>query len=324
MADEPKVDTGNGEQQEGIPDYSGETLEQLEARFDAGEGMIVTRDDGPEVEVEAQPEPEPEPEAEPEVTVKADEPEAVAEEPDEVVEEEAEFDEKQSMIDELKLELERAEIERGKFEHLQSRDAGLAGHLRKEIQSLKDAVLRPQAETEVDPYAETPVVQQQAPSQPGDPALQSRLAELEASARAGAIEQEYEAFRVARGIDPEAAKELIQKMAPAIQASWKPYIDQVPDMSPSQVRKAIRYVLDGAYVDTGLTEIRQARTEAQNRVASQVPEKKKAKLAASVSGAGAAGAAPARAKPQSEFTAEEADAALIREFGDGHYVRGDR
>jgi hypothetical protein len=73
-------------------------------------------------------------------------------------------------------------------------------------------------------------------------------------------------------------------------------------------------------VPTAYHEILQRNYEAQRAAAqarriSQVPERKLAKLKPGVAGSGSTPAAHVRPKSAEEMTAEEADAALVRQYG---------
>lgn len=295
-------DGGNAEQ---LPDYANETVEQLEARFRAGEGVIREQ---PEEAVE------PEVEQAVEETVEAEAAEE-AQPGQESEETDEEFDERQSLIEELKIQLEKERINAAKLQHLQSRDAGLVGHLKKEMEALKAAITQPASEEDLDYSAEPQRGQPRFVQTPGTEALQSRLAELENSARAGAIEAEYAAFIAAKNLDGEKASEFIKSMGSSIAEQWEPYREQVGSMSAASLRKSLRFVLDSAYADLRLSELKSKREEAIAKRASQVPERKKAKLASATSGSGSVAGAPKGPKKLSDMTAEEADAELLRQFG---------
>ena len=208
------------------PDYSNESVEELEKRMADGEVVVTERSDDQEPEPVAEEPPPteeveqaPEPEAEPA-------PEGVEAPP----EAELEISERDLQIEEYRLRTERAEIGMKRQEDLASRNAGLYGHLKKQMDALTQAARAPQQEPEEEMYAEpTPrPVQERAPIVSED---QSRLAELELEERRRAANEVYSQFlgEVARdlqkqapkddnGFDAEvAAKELMTEMAPIIQ-----------------------------------------------------------------------------------------------------------
>jgi hypothetical protein len=297
-------------------DYSQESLEELEARMQAGEALITEQVDEPEPEAEVVVTPEGEP-AEP-VEAEAKPEEVVVEEP--VVEEE-EFDEKASYLEEQKLQTELAEAKAKQFESLVGRNAGENDFLRKRLETLEQLLAQQQPQPPADPYAETPQVQQPRPVQTGTSVDQSRLAELENSARAAALEQEYSSFLATRELVGEAGTKFTETMGPAIQASLKPYEQSIRSMSPTSLKGVFRNALDTAYAEFSLREVRSRREKYLEKKASQVPERKIAKQAASVSGSGGTPTPKPTVKRPEDMTGEDADKALIKEFGDGTYRR---
>jgi hypothetical protein len=290
-----------------VAEYEEQTADELEARFRAGEGFI----DDP---VQADPEPPPaEPTPEPEQPIEEPaEPEPVAAEAVE-----PEFDERAAEIEEMRLRLEKADADNRRLEYSRGREAGELGFLRQRVQGLEQMLN--QVASGADPEeSRQPGVR--VPVQPPASVDQSRLAELEQDARAGAIQAEYHDFLAARGLKPEEAQGVIQKLAPAIQEQWQPYAEHLSQMSARSVRKVLRTILDSSYADMRLQELRTRSDEARRRKAEQVPAVKKAKLAAGVAGSGGASSPAPRPKSPEEYTAEEADAALTRQYGRGRRV----
>jgi hypothetical protein len=269
----------------------------------AGEGII--RDEPPEPMDESPVEEKVQEPDEPEVE---EELEPAAEESDE------EFDERQSIIEELQIQLEKERINAQKLQHLQSRDAGMVGHLKKEMDALKRSLSQP-SDSQYDDFQAEPQSQPRLVNEPGNDALQSRLAELENTARAGAVEAEYTSFLAARGLEGDKASEFLQRMGSSIAEQWEPYREQVASMSAASLRKSLRFVLDSAYADLRLSELKAQREQALARRASQVPERKKVKLASATAGSGSVAGPPKGPKRVSEMTAEEADAELSRLSG---------
>ena len=287
--------------------YDGETEDQLEARFRAGEGMA---DAQPQEPVAVEPEP---PET-PADSQQAEETPPAPSDPDPGdVTPEPEFDEREYALEEMRLKLEKTEADNRRIELERGRATGEMGHLRKQLRDLQVHLTQPQPNQ--DDYAEPTGRRLSEPILPGPSVDQSRLAELENDARAGAISAEYQDFLASRGIRPEDANGLIQHLAPSIQEQWGPYRESLAEMSARSVRKVLRTVLDSAYADFRLRELQAKASEARQRKASQVPEVRKAKLAAGVAGSGGASPPAPRPKRPDELTAEEADLELTRQFG---------
>lgn len=300
-------------------DYENESLEQLEARFRDGEGIIVERDDSVEPEPPAT---EPEPEATEEAKA---EPAAEAE-----VTQEAEAQQPEqtdaSALEELRLQLEIERAARERSELFGGRAASELGELRKQVAMLEQARTQPPPPPaeELDPYREVP---QQAP-QPGLPPhagvgdLQAKVASLEQQDRQRALVTDVEAFRQKHfpnesgGVDEEAYTAFTTASAESIKSQIAPY--QHLNLDTESARKLLNISLNIALAEYQLAQRKKAATE---KTAQQVPEKRKAKQAATVSGSGASPAPAPRTKRPEDMTAEEADAALIKEFGDGHYRR---
>ena len=311
MPDEKPADSpAAAETEQSELDYSGETVEQLEERFRKGEGLIEAKDPEPEtVEVE-----EPPVEGEPEAT----ETKSEGEEEAKPAEEKTEFDDAVAGEEQAGLEKLTEDLRSKRLEDLLGRQAGRAGHLQKQVDELKELVSRAQrapAPTE-DPYAETtPPVVQQRPIPVTDPSLQASVTELQQDNRNRAVEAEYNDFLQANA----DASGLMEKMAPSIREQVKQYDGM--SLNTQALRKTLRLTLDTAYAEVRLQEVISQRKEAK---ASQVPEKKKAKQVASVSGSGGAPAPRTKQKSVEDMTAEEADAEMIRRFGDGRRRRVNR
>jgi len=298
-------------------DYESLSLEELEEKLHAGEGVI---DDTEPVE-----EPEPEPEPQVEEPTEAEPVEATEQDEgvpnDEVAEPVVpEFDERGTYIEELRLQSEKATADAARAELFRSREAGELGHLRKRVEELTSLLTQqPSAPTD-DPYAEAqPARQQPLPSIA--PVDQSRLAELESDARTVAIEAEYRDFLQAKGIEQDSAQEVLGRMSDSLREQWAPYAESVQTMAPRSARKVFRVILDSSYADMRLREVKVLREEALAKKAAQVPARKQAKQAATVSGSGASPAPRARQKAPEDMTAEEANAELIRQYGDGVHRR---
>lgn len=299
-------------------DYSQLTLEELDKRFEAGEGMI------PDEEPAAPPEPaaEPEPEPVPEVAAEPAEPEVPVEEPP-VEPSEPEYDEQAAILEETRLELEKVERERQKFEFLTGRESGEKGFLKKRVEALEEVIRQAtqQQQPQTDDYAaETTQPQVVQPLQ--DTGIQSRVAELETGQREEATRQEYQQFlndNQLVGRPQEELAQVMSELAPDFQRHFEPYKDM--DLNPKSFRKVFRMALDSSFTDLKLARVKKHREEALAKKAAQVDARKIAKQAAVVSGSGASPAPKPQPKAQSELSADEADAALVAEFGDGQRRR---
>jgi hypothetical protein len=312
MADSPEQ-PAEPEAKQAQPDYSKMTDEELEQRLADGEGVIYEQEDAPETEVEAT---EPEP-TDSEPTEEKAEPAEAPTEPAEppVTEEEPEFDERQSQLEEMRLQLQLAEQQRKHFEALQSRAFSEKEAQRQQLEAQMQQLLSqqhgPQREDYDGGYA--PPVQPQA--QPPD-SLAREVAEMRAEMKARAVQDEYANFLR----DNPEAENALDAMAPRLQTALEPY-KNMPDISPANLRQILRMALDSSWIEHRLTDLRKKREEALKRKVEQVPKKRQAKQAATVSGPGGAPAPKARPKQPEEMTAEEADRALVKEFGDGHFRR---
>lgn len=298
------------------PDYDSMTVEQLDELLSAGDGMV--REDEPD------PEPELEPVAEAEETpepVEATEPEVPGSNGETVEEPVVEFDERESLIEELRLQAEKAQADVARAELFRGREAGELGHLRKRVEELTWILQQQSSAPSDDPYAEAQPARQQQPVKPVTSVDQSRLAELEQDARAVALEAEYRDFLSAKGIDPEKAPDVIGRMSASMKEQWAPYAESVQNMAPRSARKVLRVILDSSYADLRLQEVKTLREEALARKAAQVPARKQAKQAATVSGSGASPAPRVQQKAPEDMTADEANQELKRLYGDGTHRR---
>lgn len=313
--DQPAADGAKATPEQPALNYDGESLDDLEARFRAGEGILVERDDEPAPEPETQ-----EPEAAEEAQA---EPEAQAEEVREEPESEPEPKESGNAeaLEELRLQLELERSARERSELIGGRAAAQLGELRKQVEMLTQTRQQPPP-TPDDDYG---VPQQQAPpySYPGAhqpsgvDAIQEKVAGLEAAERARAIEAELQSFKLKNfGDDENAYQQFVESSKESLSASLAPY--QNLPLDNAGARKLLNISLNIALTEHRLA---QRKRDAQERVAQQVPEKKRAKQAATVSGSGAASVPKSRPKSPEEMTAEEADAELIKLYGDGHYRR---
>jgi hypothetical protein len=148
-----------------MPDYSGESLEELDARLERGEGLLEAQPQ-PEEPVEEAPEPPaeqaPQQEAEadsPEQPAEQEPVEAATDEPGEQPEADPEFDLQKNEMEEMRLRLEQLRVDLERSQQLQSRDAGMVGHLKQLLERQKaTGQVAPQPTQEgteglVDPYA---------------------------------------------------------------------------------------------------------------------------------------------------------------------------
>ena len=110
----------------------------------------------------------------------------------------------------------------------------------------------------------------------------------------------------------------MQAMMPRIKEEIGLYGNQ--NLNPRSAEKVTRQATAAAHVQWQLQRVRDNRAEAVTKRASQYDSRKREKLTASISGSGAAAPTP-RPRSAEDMTAEEADAAMIREFGDGHRPR---
>ena len=105
-------------------------------------------------------------------------------------------------------------------------------------------------------------------------------------------------------------------MTPLVEAGIRPF--QGMKLNAKSSRKVADMVLGSAYVDVQLKQREEARAAWMERRAATTSKRKIEKEAAAISGSGSTPAPTPKAKADSEMSAEEADAALIKEFGDGH------
>lgn len=316
------TERAEGSSENGTPeptDYNKMTLDELEAEFDAPR-------ESPDPEPTPVEEP-PESEGEPGTAEEAGEEEPAAE----AEETEPEFDERSSQIEELQLRLQQAELDRNHERDVASRNAGMLGHLQKQIQQMQQQPPQPRAD---DFGGEPAEIAPMAPQPSVDPQLQSTVAELAQAESNRAVVESYNDIRnqIVSDLQQQgfAADDLdtrvnatLEKMAPAITEGSKAYEGMTLNVKAQ--RQAADTLLKSAYIGVKIDEMRTAREEALAKRAAQVPERKRQKLAASSAGGGGASAAPSRPKRPSEMTSEEADAEMVRLFGDGSSnLRGDR
>jgi len=318
MAEPEKIEDANGEvgaQEPDTPDYADESIEDLEARFRAGEGQQVEEDIPPAPEPE--PEPAPEPESLPEVAASEDEntPGVEVPPPDEP-------DERDLQFQEMQLEMERIRQERERFEYQTGRATGEVGFLKKELERLRAAPPPQDDPIDYEP-AETarPAPTPSAPSH-----LEEQVAELRAEQTASAVQRVYSEFLTqvegdlkAQGVEqdniPAEQESIIEQITPTLKERFEPFGD-VSTLGAKSLQKVTRMVLQGAYTDQKLAKIANLRKQASERKASQIAETKIIKQAASPSGSSGRAVQEPPPKTPEQMTAEEADAEMIRLFGD--------
>lgn len=298
-----------------IPDYEKMTDEQLEAAFDAPD--VPTPSPEPEPE-DVLPEPEPEPETKPEPEAKPKD-EAVAEPAVE-----AEPDLAALEMQELRLRLDKLQADRDRFEFVAGRNAGQVGHLKKQLEELSQPRERDVDEQE-DSEEPTPQTRRSASNR----ALEDKVAELQASESSRAIEGVYSEFiaQVASDLKSQGIADdkidsernaIMSRIATKLKDHFEPF-GPLNSFNAKALRKVTGMALQSAYADHKLEQIAVLRKAASERKASQVSASKIVKQAASPSGGGIT----PKPKPKhvSDMTAEEADAAMIAEYGDGRRPR---
>lgn len=305
-------------QEQREPDYSKMSEEELEAEFRAGKGLIIEREDEPG---ETQDEPV-EPAKEQEEQAEPSEPPAQEPPAAEIPESsEEEFDESKSQVEELRLLLDLEKKQREHFNQLQSRAFHEKEQQRLQYEEQIRQLTSAQSTRQREDYSEEPIPQPPlGPGQPVPDPYSNRLAALESWMKAQAVEAEYAKFlKENPGVEGN-----LEEMASDIQQAFAPYANNVSSYSAQDLKTITRMALDSAYAQHQIKQLRQRREEALKRRAEQMPKRKQAKQAATVSGSG--GTPPPRAKPKQpeEMTAEEADRELIKLFGDGHYRRSRR
>ena len=321
MAEPEKIEDANGEvgaQEPDTPDYADESIEDLEARFRAGEGQV--EDDAPPAP-EPEPEPVPEPESLPEVAASEEVP--PVEEP--VTASTDEPDDRDLQFQEMQLEMERMRLDRQHFEHLAGKNATAVDDLRKEL--IASARTSPAAE--VDPIYEdiSPSV---APAPRTVPApetgLAGKVAELQQSQFAQETERVYNSFlgKIESDLSSQGvavdriaseSESVIEQITPTLKERFEPYGD-LNRYPIKTLAKVTRMVLDSAYTDVKLAKIAALRKQASERKATQIAETKIIKQAASPSGSSGRAVQEPPPKTPEQMTADEADAEMIRLFGD--------
>ena len=321
----------NNEPAEG-PDYSTESVEELEARFAAGEGVVK----------EGEPDPVPEPgpvaaaptEADPEPQVASEDapPEDAPAEPTE-----PETDDRELQMQEMQLQIERMRLDKQHFEHLAGKNATAVDNLRKELQT--SSAPRPVAEDPID-YEDIPssVAPQPRIVPAPDDGLAGKVAELQQSQMAQETERVYNSFvdKIKSDLSTQGVKSddietqtqsVIEQITPTLKQGFEPYGD-LSTYSVKTLSKVTRMVLDSAYTDAKLAKVAELRRTNADRKATQISETRIAKQAASPSGSGSRGVQeppPRTVNPNTGvidgMTAEEADAELIRLEGDGGRLR---
>ena len=308
------------------PNYDDMSMEDIEAAFARGEGTI--REEPPEepeeqgvVEEPAAEESTetPEPQAADEAVA-----EATTEAPAEESPEEPEIlDDNALQMQEMQLQMERIRQEREQFEHIAGRTTGEVGFLKQELERLRASPAPQPIQDDLDYPAETPVQPQpqRAPSQ-----LEGQVAELQESSRARAIEGVYSEFlsRVSRDLTAQGVEQakleteqnsIVEQITPTLKQRFESFGD-VSTMNIKTTEKIARMVLEGAYTDTKLEKIAQLRKTNSERNATQIAANKIVKQAASPSGSGGRSVQESPPKSIEDMTWEEADAAMIAQYGD--------
>jgi len=308
--------------------YDEETVEQLEARFAKGEGLVNNDPEEPEAPPAETPEPPAGKEAEPPKEPAAEpEAEVVPDEPAEDVP-----DEQALLVEELRLQVERADRDRKKQEFLAGRATGESGFLKRRIEQLEQSLAgrEPTPDSDYDEPDTEPTRRVQPTRQ--DSVHESRLADLEQERREAALEVEYSMFLSevkndvvsdltiqANGTnrppsEVDAAAEVdkrMQALIPQIHDEIKPYGSM--QLNAKSSRKVARLAFDSAYTDWKLQRLRDMKLEASKKRVSQVPARKREKLAATISGSGGASVPADRPKTYDDMSVEELEAELKRE-----------
>jgi len=306
------------------PDYDSMSLEEIEAEFERT-GGVNQEEPVAAPAPEPAPEPEPvaaEPEADPAPQVVSEDapPEDAPAEPTE-----PEIDDRDLEMQEMRLQMERMQLDRQHFEHLAGKNATAVGDLRQELQAVSAA--RPTVEP--DPiYEDTQpsVVQPRIVPAP-DAGLAGKVAELQQSQMAQETERVYNSFvdRIKSDLSTQGVKSdeietqangVIEQITPALKQGFEPYGD-LSTYSVKTLSKVTRMVLDSAYTDVKLAKLAELRRTNAERKATQISETRIAKQAASPSGSGGRTTGEPPPKRVEDMTAEEADAEMIRLYGDG-------
>lgn len=303
-------------------DLDNMTLEEADAALrEITEGI-----ESDPVEDEVEPEPE-QPVEEPAVEEPEQEEEPVAAE-----EANGELpDERDLLVEEMKLKLEAERQARERFELAAGRSGGELGHLRKEFDRLKAQLASNRPEVDDLDYeqpAESPRRVQPQPNQPQSSHLEDQVAELRQEATKVAVEKVYSDFLSqvqddlkAQGVEQDKLaseqEAVFREITPTLQGQIESFGD-LSNAGTKTLQKVTKMALQGAYTDYRLKKIASLRNEISERKASQVAQSKIAKQAASPSGSGGKSVKEPPPKKPEEMTADEADAALIELFGDGH------
>lgn len=244
--------------------------------------------------------------------------EAAPEESKEQVPAEPEEDIQQLQMDQLQLDLQQAEQERDKFKLLMGTQGNQIGELRKTIERLQTIPPSREPEGGYEETAEEAAPRQPGPSQVPDSYLE-RLARMEEAQNQREIQAAYQAFlqdnRDVLPTEEDGREELLGRMRPIVDQEIKEY-SAIP-LQPSQMGKLARGILDTALMQVRRQDIQSRLVKARERKAAQVPKHRQVSAAA-ISGAGSKSASAPKAKGPEDMSAEEADAWLKREHGDGH------
>jgi hypothetical protein len=317
-----------GEVDNGARSYDDMSIEQLEAEF-ANTGGVIQDDPVDE------PAPVDEPEQNPAQEVAATDgnhaeqsdqadPQA-ADEPQEV-----ELDDRDLQLQELQLQLERERVGREQANLIATRNAGKMGHLQKQLEQLAAERNRPTPASDSLDYEDDPTAES-ARFQPQPPVVPSRyedeVAELRIAHRANMVKEVYSDFLnrlsedlTAQGVPQDKIaveqQSLIEQITPTLKDRFEPF-GELDGLKSQTLGKITRMVLDSAYTDAKLQKIADLRRRSAERRATQISESRIVKQAASSSGSGGRPAKEPPPKSVDDMTAEEADAALIAQFGTG-------
>jgi len=306
---------------EQAPDYDTMTVEELDAEFERTGGAIV--EEAPPV---VEPDPDPEPVAAIEENGEVSEVAA-----DGIVDEVPEVDELDLAKQEYQLQIERLKLDRQHFEHLAGRNATDVDNLKKQLEQIASGRTSPAPEVDTmyedDSHSGAP-----APRiNPATTRLEAEVAELQGDNVKREIERVYDGFLNSIGNDlarqgvPQDQIEaernaVMDHITPTLKERFEPY-GNISTMRAKTLSKVTRMVLDSAYTDVRLDKIATLRKEASERKATQIAQSRIVKQAASPSGSGGKSVKESAPKRVEDMTAEEADAALIAEYGDGGRIR---
>jgi hypothetical protein len=306
-------------------DYDSMTVEELEQQFAEGKGII--QEGTPD-------EPEPEPIAAESETSEPQETEQGVEDPPTETPEspvEPELDENELRLQEMQIQLEQAKAAAERFEFIAGNNAGKMGHLQKQLLEAterRDAPVEDPIDYAPDRIAEAQPVQ---PQPRASNKLEAEVAELRAEQMQRATEQIYNEFlaQVASDLTRQGVEQdmvepeqnaIMEQITPTLRQRFEPFGD-IGNMGPKSVNKVTRMVLQSAYSDIKLAKIAELRKQASERKATQIAESKIVKQAASPSGSSGQAVKEPPPKRIEDMTAEEADAEMIRLYGDGGNLR---